>query len=145
MKKHQISKYLRWMALRNKDLRFSQLHGLRVKPSVMWCHVIRWVSTNVSDDRSTFRTSGTTCPMTQHHIQEYLNLWHQSYLNYAFLNKNYWQWNPRSRTHSEWHDDSAMQTVHKFGDLCSVLKKSEDTTIKWNLVHNNRKKLSFLI
>ena len=97
---HWISKYLRWMALMDQDLRFSQLQCFRFKPTVMWRHVIRWVSSNVPDDRSTFTTTGTTCPMTEHHIPQYLNLWHQSYLNYAFLNENHWQWNPSSSSSS---------------------------------------------
>jgi hypothetical protein len=130
--------YLRWMALRNRDLRFPQPQCLRFKPSVIWCHIIWCVSPNVLDNCSIFRTLGMTCPMTEHHIPEYLTLWHWSYFNYAFLNKNQCQWKPRISTHSELHNDPAMQTVCKFGNLHSILTKSEDSTLKWNLVNNNR-------
>jgi hypothetical protein len=75
------------ISLRDQHLRFSQLQCLRFKLYVMWCHIIWWIITNVSDDRNTFKTLGTTCPKTEHHIPEYLNLWHRSYLNYTFLIK----------------------------------------------------------
>jgi hypothetical protein len=45
-----------------------------LKSSGMWCCVTGWEVCNISKDLNDFKTSETTHPVTNHHVQKYLNL-----------------------------------------------------------------------
>jgi len=44
-----------------------------IKSSRMWCFVAEWVVLRDSQDCNALEMSGITCPMTHHHISEYLD------------------------------------------------------------------------